>query len=357
LESIFSDIKYRRILLHISFWVSVVAFNTFIFGISSGGYDWVFKATITILPFELAATYLTLYLFIPNYLFQKKYIHFILYSFFTAVVFVTILRFVYAYALIPLVGEAYRQERMELLLRENYFKGMFWNFSYFNLYVEMYSVVGIASATKLFKYWLNNQRIKQELEKQNLKSEIALLQSQINPHFLFNTLNNIDYLVNDNYNAKASDAIVQLSEIMRYMLHESKEKKVPLVKEIAYLTSYIDLQKLRLNEDDFVSFKIAGDPRSKKISPMLFISFIENAFKHGRKTGRTPGIIIMITIDDKIKFECTNYIAKKKINKDKTSGIGLFNVKRRLELLYPGKHMLDISQDSEFYKVILILSE
>ncbi|MDP4282347.1 MAG: sensor histidine kinase, partial [Bacteroidota bacterium] len=186
--------------------------------------------------------------------------------------------------------------------------------------------------------WYEAQKLKTELKLQNQACELILLRSQINPHFLFNTLNNIYSLV-----YKKSDdapaAVMKLSSIMRYMLYDSNSDTVLLEKEIDYLQSFIELQKLRLRQKDFVEFKMTGSANGKIIAPMLLIPFVENAFKHCSKTVAQPGIFIHLDIkSDRIEFDVKNYIKKSTmIDKDPGKGIGMQNIHRRLELLYPGK--------------------
>ncbi|MBP7497876.1 MAG: sensor histidine kinase, partial [Bacteroidales bacterium] len=176
--------------------------------------------------------------------------------------------------------------------------------------------------------WFKTQRQKTELQAQNQASELALLRTQINPHFLFNTLNNIYSLVyqkSDN----APEALMKLSSIMRYMLYDSNSEKVQLAKEIEYLNSYIELQRLRLSNKDFIQFNISGNPDKCNIAPMLLIPFVENAFKHSSKNNYTPGIEINLTLTDcNILFVVKNYYSDlDNMNKDKASGIGLNNIR------------------------------
>ena len=198
------------------------------------------------------------------------------------------------------------------------------------------------------------QKLKADLINQNQASELALLRSQINPHFLFNTLNNIYSLV-----YKKSDdapaAVMKLSDIMRYTLYDSNTDKVMLEKEVEYLKSFIELQQLRLKTDNFVEFNINSNLEGYTIAPMIFISFVENAFKHGSKKVQSPGIIINLTgYNNKIIFEMTNYcIDNEAQNKDIAGGIGLQNIKRRLELLYKDKHALEITKTENQFIVKL----
>ena len=205
--------------------------------------------------------------------------------------------------------------------------------------------------------WVISEKQKVELIAQTRTSEIAQLRSQINPHFLFNTLNNIYSLV-CRKSDEAPKAVMKLSEIMRYVLYDTNIDKVPLEKEVSYLKSYIELQQLRLNTRDFVKFEVNGTDLNRNIAPMLLIPFVENSFKHGNKNVDPPGIIIKLTNNHAgIAFEITNYMWHKDDTKDKVGGIGLNNIKRRLELIYPDKHKLFITENDHTYSIRLEISE
>ncbi|MBN1198621.1 MAG: histidine kinase [Bacteroidales bacterium] len=203
--------------------------------------------------------------------------------------------------------------------------------------------------------WFEKRDRRRELEKQQVKTELALLQSQINPHFLFNILNNIhSFALRDP--EKTSFAIIRLAEIMRYMLYEASAEQVPVRREINYISSYLDLQKLRYKDPGFVLFDIRGEPDGILIPPLLFIPFIENSFKHGRKSVDDK-IRISITLNaGKIDFYCRN--AKRELSDQELTmkkGIGLINIKRRLELLFPGCHSLQIRDNNQEYSVELTI--
>ncbi|MEL7121735.1 MAG: sensor histidine kinase, partial [Bacteroidota bacterium] len=217
-----------------------------------------------------------------------------------------------------------------------------------------YSYVFLFSGVRVYQTWREDENKRIELEKQSLNSELELLRSQVNPHFLFNTLNNIDSLVYIDQD-KASDAISKLSGIMRYMLYESNTEKVPLTREIEYLSSMIDLLQLRLKSPDFIRFDIKGNPKGKMIPPMLFIPFVENAYKHGKKTGPSPGIDMELIIsEENIEFKSKNYYDEnRELNKDSVGGIGLNNVKRRLDLLFEKEHQFEINKDHGEFNVYL----
>jgi two-component system, LytTR family, sensor kinase len=201
--------------------------------------------------------------------------------------------------------------------------------------------------------WFNRYNIQKELEKINSITELALLRSQINPHFLFNTLNNINSFSTHDP-VKTSFAIIKLSDIMRYMLYEAVNEKVELIKEVEHIANIIELQKLRFKEKDFVSFSIDGSINNIQIAPMLFLPFIENAFKHG-STNQAKAIKINLEVSpNKIHFTCENKI--KELNEteiNQPGGIGIKNIKRRLHLLYPELHELHIFEENNNYLVDL----
>jgi len=204
--------------------------------------------------------------------------------------------------------------------------------------------------------WFNKQKRTQELEKKNLQSELSMLKNQINPHFLFNTLNNIDSLIKKNPDC-ASKSIVELSDMMRYMIYETNVEKIPLKKEQEYIDNYMALQKLQYFNDDLVEYTITGNPENIEVAPMLFIPFIENAFKHCTNKETKHAIRFSFSLDaEKICFEATNIADKtQSISKDKTSGIGLDTVKRRLEILYPKRYSLEIQEKNDLFCVSLMI--
>lgn len=205
-----------------------------------------------------------------------------------------------------------------------------------------------------FFFLLENWFETQKLARENLQSELALLKNQINPHFLFNTLNNIDSLMKSN-TEKASHTLLKLSEILRYMIYDTNVAKVQLADEIRHIESYIELQKLTFVNRDLVSFNVQGNLDNILISPMLFIPFVENAFKHCTDKNHPGAIKITFTIHGKqVLFESDNVSdLTKRINKDEASGVGLNNVRRRLELIYPGLHTIHIKEENNTFSVTL----
>jgi LytS/YehU family sensor histidine kinase len=204
--------------------------------------------------------------------------------------------------------------------------------------------------------WFDTQKLKTELMLEKQSGELALLRSQINPHFLFNTLNNIYSLVYKKSD-DAPEAVMKMSSIMRYMLFDATTDQVILEKEIEYLKSFIELERLRIRQKDFVELQISGNVEGRTIAPMLLIPFVENAFKHGSRNVASPGIRIRLSVEEQeIRFEVSNHVRKNNdLTRDKVGGIGLNNIRRRLNLLYPGRHKLEIRSVDELFTVQLTI--
>ncbi|MAZ25851.1 MAG: hypothetical protein CL868_02080 [Cytophagaceae bacterium] len=193
-----------------------------------------------------------------------------------------------------------------------------------------------------------------EVRNEQLQTEISYLKAQINPHFLFNTLNSI-YALALKKEDKTPMAVLKLSNIMRYVVTESDQKSVPLRDEIEYIIDYIDLQKLRLTKDVDVSFNVKGSPANHRIAPMLLIIFVENAFKYGVSPENPSKIAIFMSFEneDEVVLVVENTNFNNQIFDTETTKEGLRNTKKRLEYAYPNKHHLEITETSETYKVRL----
>lgn len=199
-------------------------------------------------------------------------------------------------------------------------------------------------------------RLFKEKENENLKTELSFLRSQVSPHFLFNVLNNMVALARLKSD-RLEPSLIKLSGLMRYMLYESDEEKVPLARELEYVTSFIDLQKLRFGKEMAINVNLDGQGEYHLIEPMLLIPFIENAFKHGAGLIQQPEIDISLEVNKGIlDFRVKNkYNSESSEIKDKTSGIGLANVKRRLNLLYDKRHILSIDKENGWFTISLQL--
>jgi hypothetical protein len=224
-------------------------------------------------------------------------------------------------------------------------------------FMEAFFLGGIFAVLAIFinfmTNWFKSQQLKAEMEKQKMESELNMLKYQVNPHFLFNTLNNIYSLVMKKSD-RAPEAVLKLSNLMRYMIYETNEQRVALKRELEYIVHFIELQKMRMKYPEIIDYHIYGEPDNKMIAPMLLIPFIENAFKHALKS---PDHTISITINianETLAMQTSNTIDPKQ-KTDKLSGIGLKNVRKRLELDYPGKHSLSIyRQEAKFYVDLML---
>jgi sensor histidine kinase YesM len=217
-------------------------------------------------------------------------------------------------------------------------------------------VIAVSTAYRMISDKIRAENFEKEKQKENMKTELSFLRSQISPHFMFNVLNNIVALVRLK-SEKLEPTIFKLSSLMRYMLYQSDEKKVPLQKEIEYLKSYIDLQQLRFGEKVAIHLAVNIADEQLEIEPMLLIPFVENAFKHG--TGYIAEPRIEIELSEKghnLFFSVKNKFSDNQDEpKDDTSGIGLTNVERRLALLYPQAHELHILQKDGWFNISLQL--
>jgi len=204
----------------------------------------------------------------------------------------------------------------------------------------------------LKKWYLENDRNK-KIEMEKTIIELEMLKAQVHPRFLFNTLNNIDVLIEKDA-VKASVYLNKLSGIMRFMLYETKTAGILLEKELRYIEQYIDLQKIRSFSPDFVQYSVGGDAGNRIIAPMIFMPFIENAFKHAVYKKNGTAIFITISIEDAgIYFYCRNEYNQHTLEDDGPGGLGNSLSKKRLELLYPGKHTLILKKESNIFTVEL----
>ena len=199
--------------------------------------------------------------------------------------------------------------------------------------------------------FIGHQNEKKALENANLNAEVSFLKSQINPHFLFNTLNGIYSLANAR-SPHTEEAILKLSQMLRYVLYDSSTEKIELSKDIAYISNFMHLQRLRLAQKVKINYEVRGNTEKLFIAPLLLITFIENAFKHGVSYIYPSTIAIEISVfDETLTLVASNTVFEN--NKFDTGGIGLKNARRRLELLYPGKYLLDIVRNNRLYVVNL----
>jgi len=228
---------------------------------------------------------------------------------------------------------------------------------FINTFLISLLIAGFNTAIAVTNRWFTEEQARKEVEKEHMKSELAFLQNQISPHFFMNTLNNIHALIEADQKL-AQNAVLKLSEMMRYLLYESGRGTTTLKREIEFLRSYVKLMQLRVDDSVKVNIELPDDFENVNLPPLLFISFIENAFKHG-VSYREPSSLSfkLIQEKDELRFISENTISS--FRSDDTlrqhSGIGLENIKKRLELLYGGNHQLFIDSNKSTFKVTLII--
>jgi LytS/YehU family sensor histidine kinase len=225
----------------------------------------------------------------------------------------------------------------------------------YRFYRRFLLVFTVSTCSRVIQEWLGIEKKKQKIETEKLATELSFLRSQINPHFLFNTLNNIYSLALVKSDATAN-AVLKLSAIMRYVLNETKHDSVALGQEIEFMKHYIELQKMRLTNKVLIEFLTEGEVEGKKIAPLILIPFVENAFKYGISTKENSSILFTVKTDERgIQFTSKNtHIPGIQANGEQT-GIGLKNTKRRLELLYPDRHSLTVDNENNEFIVHLTL--
>lgn len=213
----------------------------------------------------------------------------------------------------------------------------------------------VAMVIKGFITWFNEIKLKELLKEKNHEMELALIKSKLDPHLLFNTINNIDTLILKNP-VEASNYLNKLSEIMRFMLYETKADKILLSKEIEYIEKYISLQKIRTANENYALFSVTGIIGNKEIAPMVFIPFIENAFKHANNKKLKNAIAVNIIItDETLQLICENKFDSKLTGPKTYGGLGNELIQKRLNLIYAGKHTLEMHKTNDLYSVNLII--
>jgi two-component system, LytTR family, sensor kinase len=214
--------------------------------------------------------------------------------------------------------------------------------------------IALGMAIQVTRQWRNSLQQIARAEADKAQAELSFLKAQINPHFLFNTLNNI-YSLAIAKNERTADSIMKLSNIMRYVTDDVSQHFVPLQQEVDCLNDFIELQRLRLSKKVTVDFSVKGKLENKTIIPLLLITFVENVFKYGISNHENATIIIQLAADERsITFYCHNKIFKPAGASQRT-GIGIANAKKRLEHLYPNKHLLNITNENGFFTVELII--
>lgn len=284
----------------------------------------------------LLLVYSNMYLLVPRFLLKGQYVA---YGF-------SVLCIIAISGLISMFGKL----RDEYLLPETDREDV----SIFPFSLVIIILVSASSAIKLFQRWMLDVQLINELEKSKSSAELEQLKNQINPHFLFNMLNNANVLTKKDPE-KASQVLIKLSDLLRYQLYDSSREKVLLTSDIHFLEDFLNLEKVRRDNFDFVISK-EGSLSGVQIPPLLFISFVENAVKHNNDSAKSSYVNLFFDVaNDALFFKCINSKPIMKSVSTSSGGLGLANIKRRLELLFPSLHALKIEDNPETYCVTLTI--
>ncbi|MDP4201823.1 MAG: histidine kinase [Bacteroidota bacterium] len=342
--NIFDDKK--RLFFHIAYWIGVVTFFTLLWGTRYRNYWVCFYNELVFLPIKLGMTYFTLYYIIPRLLFRGEYLKTGVASLLTMVGGGLLQRTLVYFSVIPLLGVS------------DMHVGLFDPTEILSHIINTTSVMIIPVAIKLYKFSLEKENRILLLSQEKTMAELQFLRSQIQPHFFFNVLNDL-YAMALKKSDRTPEMILKLSDLMRYVLQESRAEMVPVEKELAYLHNYIDLEKLRYDKRFSVDFEIVGDTSSCRIPPLLLLPFVENAFKHSTiHNAEGAWISIKLEVNPKKLFLKVNNSFDPDIGRKNNlcSGIGIENVRQRLDIIYYGRYSLDIHNTETQYSSTLIIN-
>lgn len=333
-------------LLHLSFWCAYASFFFYYIAFRRGEMltDWGRIGSDLSLQVSsmMVICYLNYFLFLPRFLKRRNIVRYIL-EFLPLLILFSYLIVRGKQSLLAVYGI-----KVDFLYSTRF---------YITFTLNTLFLVVFIGLLKFVEDWFELEARRNELENERLNSELRFLRTQIHPHFLFNTLNNLYYLAYTQ-SPNTTEVIARLSQMMRYMIHDSNHSRVPLEKEIEYIENYIKLEQLRLDEHIPIELKVTGDLSGKTIAPLILMTFLENAFKHGvsNATGQS-WIKAAIEIEgDQLSYRVMNSkIPESSKNFKEASGIGLKNVRRRLELSYPEQYQLTINEEDTQFSVFLEL--
>ena len=332
-------------LLHIAIWV--VLFGMPFFSPRPGqplhgGVD--FTRFIPTLVSFLVVFYVNYFILIKKYLYDKKFGMFILWTVILVAVVSLLVHFTYR-LVYPMPSEPPRNIRPRTALDTA-------SFITRNTVIYM-GIICVAIAVRMTQRWYEDEKKRQEMEKATTEAELAALKSQVNPHFLFNTLNNIYSLISFDQD-KAQEAVHDLSGMLRYVLYESEKPLVSLSSETTFLKDYVKLMSMRCSPDVNLDISLPEEPGTKEIAPMLFIPLVENAFKHGIADSGASMIKVDLHEDGDYVICLVENTCFPKDDSDRSgSGIGIKNLCRRLDMLYPGKYSFEYGKVQNLYRSLL----
>ena len=332
---------YKYKLEHVIFWIITVVF--FIYSkidlIDRGGWSQFLLEVLIRNALLIFICYANILWLIPRFFQTKKYAAFIGFVFILLIF----------YASFKSLHDEYLNEHLIKGVKKSFLQNAYYNFSIALFYVCF--TMGL----ELSKEWFIQRDYLQKIKIENLNSEINYLKAQINPHFLFNSLNTL-YVQIDQKNVDAKKTLEKISEMLRYQLYECNNETISMEKELEYIGNYIDIQKLRRENNCEISYRYDEGIKSSRVAPLLLIPFVENAFKHLSNFNDHTNIVRVDVKKENGKMICTVYNTSNNSISKNSEGIGLRNVKRRLELLYPYEHQLQIDQKDHSFEVKLSIT-
>lgn len=343
MQILFNDTRYK-ITGHILFWICSIAFALTAFYVASDqrlnlNNDIILRAIIPNIGFA-TAVYVNLYLLIPKFLKNKNYIFYTFWLLLLLTASSVLIQFMF----VTIYHTKSFQDQFATMFSSHFFTAAFY--------------VGITALFKFVKDWLQLQEMKlkmSQIEREKLEAELNTLKSQLNPHFLFNCLNNIYSLALSN-SPQTPEIILKLSDLMRHVLYESRENFIPVKKELDFLVNFIELQKIRLTSRIDIRYSIEGTIPDLKVIPLIFEPFIDNAFKHGLKNpADSPFLNASIVFEaETMRFKIENNFGNIPTIPSKSSGIGLKNIQKRLEFLYsPNEYNYEIQKTDDTFTILL----
>ena len=340
------ELLSKRWVRHVAYWSAIVIFFGFFWGSSMGNYKKIILSEIILLPGKMVAVYFCIYFLLPRYLLTRRYSLFIGYSIVSMILLGLFQRVIVFHFLIGW-NQVYRNLP-------------FWNpYEIMHLIIDVNTVMVVPLVVRILHTYYQEKVEATELMKEKFQAELKFLKNQVQPHFLFNTLNTLYGLTLKKSN-KAGEIVLKLSDLMRYLLYETSVEKVEIEKELDHIKNYIELEKVRFGDRLEVSFNINGNAKGRYIAPTIFLHFIENSFKHGvSKSVERSWITMDLSISSNKYFlrienskpPISGYLKPDVMNA--FSGVGLPNVQRRLDLLYKDNYELTIKDEKDSYTVTL----
>ena len=349
--SFLDNILQNRTLSHVLFWSLFLLVFIMLGVLNTGAFKPIAYNNLALLPSQIVAAYLLNYYQLPKLLFKRKYISFLVSMLLSVYILSAFARYNVVHIVEPLVRKDFVQETIqEILLDFGYL------FSAYFPAVYMYAIIMLA--IKAVKGRFEEKHQIEILKKEKATSELKFLKAQIQPHFLFNTLNNL-YALTLSKSDLAPKVVLKLSELLDFILYQSDQVSIPIEKEIELIQGFIDLESLRYGDALNLNFKHSVDNSKTPIAPLLLLPLIENAFKHGVSSNPSNAHIDidLVVIDNTLNFKAYNNklndLAKPETNSK--FGIGTSNIKRQLELNYPDKYVLEVEDNSDNYLVNLVI--